>query len=834
MALAFFTAPALPALFGFGTTATPARPDSMSAEAIIKCSDCGGDVVLAQLGEHVCLPPDQQEQAQSDQPNTDTSTPLEPVTEEPVEQPDTHTNSANPTGPPTTPPSKFNPSSSGSSTASSSRSSILSSASRVSSSTTTTSQSTGPKASPSNTPARQSTGPKASPSSSPARQPTHSPSSSQSSTSLNLLKEKLLNSIRPEPPKPAQSNSEGMLLPQAMTSSTASISNSSDTSFSSSQSSSSAGRVPFFERYAQLTKTSTPVSATQATPKAIPKPQKKAAPAPISKKPLTPITSPESSPVLKKPQPPPVASSSSSQPKMATSKSMPFSNLPAVGLASQRREALNRGNDKHQLPHSSSASSGLHKYTAREHEKGSTARTNMLGRIEESTKGLTSALSSSSLSKPRGGGGGGGGGGVQPPSSTGLEDLMGDLMAEMEKKAEQSSEEYQKRTGRHRYHHQNRHPPDHTVLQKIQVPDSTPRKAAPSSRVRDGYEARTPDHHFRKGSYGDSHTPKLHERHASSEGWGDSGSPSSPGIRPSDSISQLGYGQRSPSPKPVRGLVIASRGNADAGRHAPAAAKTVCQRCFNAPIRRRKTPPSSTNDALGEHGGENESQFCSGCYAELYLPKCRKCAQPIERGAVTDRVGKVLGKYHASCFNCYQCNAPFPNGEFYVWERKPVCCKHYHRLAGTICSHQACGRGIEGACVSLTLDGSQTGSMGSEESGSTLSNNSRRKLYHPEHFCCSRMGCSMSLHEYHFVINQLPWCERHAKEEEQQAILRSLNHHPHHPAAVPSHHLPHYYPHPASHVSSGDGRSRMANQQQPPVTRRLERRRTIVQNVRTR
>jgi hypothetical protein len=82
MALAFFTAPALPALFGFGTTATPPRPDSMSAEAIIKCSDCGGDVVLAQLGEHVCLPPDQQEQAQSDQPDTDTTTPLEPVTGE--------------------------------------------------------------------------------------------------------------------------------------------------------------------------------------------------------------------------------------------------------------------------------------------------------------------------------------------------------------------------------------------------------------------------------------------------------------------------------------------------------------------------------------------------------------------------------------------------------------------------------------------------------------------------------------------------------------------------------------------------------------------------------
>lgn len=28
----------------------------MSANAVIKCSDCGGDVILAQLGEHVCNP----------------------------------------------------------------------------------------------------------------------------------------------------------------------------------------------------------------------------------------------------------------------------------------------------------------------------------------------------------------------------------------------------------------------------------------------------------------------------------------------------------------------------------------------------------------------------------------------------------------------------------------------------------------------------------------------------------------------------------------------------------------------------------------------------------
>ncbi|KAH9816693.1 hypothetical protein DFH28DRAFT_1124808 [Melampsora americana] len=87
MALAFFTTPTLASLatFGFGG-ATPAtestdsntseskpsdsspkndtvssllppkseeRPVSVSAGAIIKCSDCGGDVPLMELGEHV-------------------------------------------------------------------------------------------------------------------------------------------------------------------------------------------------------------------------------------------------------------------------------------------------------------------------------------------------------------------------------------------------------------------------------------------------------------------------------------------------------------------------------------------------------------------------------------------------------------------------------------------------------------------------------------------------------------------------------------------------------------------------------------------------------------
>lgn len=87
------------------------------------------------------------------------------------------------------------------------------------------------------------------------------------------------------------------------------------------------------------------------------------------------------------------------------------------------------------------------------------------------------------------------------------------------------------------------------------------------------------------------------------------------------------------------------------------------------------------------------------------------------------------------------------------------CSKDYHRLAGTICCNEWCGLGIEGRCVSLILD--------SVESG-WVRNSEGRKLYHAEHFCCSHVGCGMSLHEFHFVVNRLPWCEKHAHQQQEK------------------------------------------------------------------
>ncbi|OAV97048.1 hypothetical protein PTTG_06441 [Puccinia triticina 1-1 BBBD Race 1] len=547
----------------------------------------------------------------------------------------------------------------------------------------------------------------------------------------------------------------------------------------SSSSNSSSGRVPFFERYAQLMPKTT-TSEAKATVKEAENEKDELVFPP--KKQMSPITSPEPSPLQTK-----YESSQRSQPTIPTSKSMPFSNFTALGIASQRREALTRITKEDQkLPSSTSAASGLDKLIAREHEELSrSGRDNGLRNlraIQPEPRGAGPTGKSSST-RAR----------TNEPSVTGLEDLMGDLMAEMEKKAEQSSEEYQKRT---------RQP----AIRKIQVPETTPKHSSPDRFGQHHYEVDTPRKY--PSAYPDD-TPKFHTRQPSDPST-HSPTPSSPGIRPSDSISQLGY-TRSPSPKLTKTARV-PRGDAE----------RMCQRCMEAPIRHVKNPKT------------DEARLCSACYAEVYLPKCRKCSKPIERGAVTDRVGKVLGKYHASCFNCFQCNAPFPNGEFYVWERRPVCSKHYHRLAGTTCCNQSCGRGIEGPCVSLFLDGSQTGSVVSDDStgSNPISNSARRKLYHPEHFSCSRRGCTTSLHEFHFVVNKQPWCERHALQEED-SLPRPLG-------------LAHHYPLPPSsrdprappfdprqpHPSSRMPPDPRAAANQPP--RRMERRRTIIQNVRSR
>lgn len=146
--------------------------------------------------------------------------------------------------------------------------------------------------------------------------------------------------------------------------------------------------------------------------------------------------------------------------------------------------------------------------------------------------------------------------------------------------------------------------------------------------------------------------------------------------------------------------------------------------------------------ATATTSGDAQMPFCQACYADRFLPRCRKCHEPIAGGAVSSSDGKVGGKYHPGCFSCFECDAPFPSGEFYVWDAKPVCARHYAAHNNSLCANAACGAPVEGECVSLIDEGGGR--------------------FHPEHFACARAGCEVSLREMHWVLNGLPWCERHA------------------------------------------------------------------------
>ncbi|BGP14674.1 hypothetical protein JCM10213_006246 [Rhodosporidiobolus nylandii] len=137
--------------------------------------------------------------------------------------------------------------------------------------------------------------------------------------------------------------------------------------------------------------------------------------------------------------------------------------------------------------------------------------------------------------------------------------------------------------------------------------------------------------------------------------------------------------------------------------------------------------------------------FCRPCFAERFLPKCRKCRKAIEGGAVTSSDGKVVGKYHRECFACFECGEGFAGGEFYVFDGKPYCQQHYHFLNGSLCANPVCGKPIEGSCVSL---------VGEENGGGGR--------YHPSCFNCSEPSCTIPLLEHHFVVDRLPYCEMHS------------------------------------------------------------------------
>ncbi|KAI1319142.1 Transforming growth factor beta-1-induced transcript 1 protein [Mortierella claussenii] len=134
------------------------------------------------------------------------------------------------------------------------------------------------------------------------------------------------------------------------------------------------------------------------------------------------------------------------------------------------------------------------------------------------------------------------------------------------------------------------------------------------------------------------------------------------------------------------------------------------------------------------HMEKNGRVYCVKDYNELFLPNCNACGLKVESHAVSAQDGKLKGKWHAGCFKCQTCYRPFVDKKFYVFDDKPYCKRHYHRLNNSMCMR--CDEPIEGACAQ-TLEGWR---------------------FHTKCFCCSQ--CGIKLKENYYSYDNQTYCEK--------------------------------------------------------------------------
>ncbi|KAK6823286.1 hypothetical protein RU639_005893 [Aspergillus parasiticus] len=73
---------------------------------------------------------------------------------------------------------------------------------------------------------------------------------------------------------------------------------------------------------------------------------------------------------------------------------------------------------------------------------------------------------------------------------------------------------------------------------------------------------------------------------------------------------------------------------------------------------------------------------------------CRGCGEMIIGKSVSSADGRLTGRYHRACFVCYDCKTPFQTADFYVMDDLPYCAQHYHQRNNSLC--HTCHTGIEG------------------------------------------------------------------------------------------------------------------------------------------
>ncbi|CEJ61972.1 hypothetical protein PMG11_10488 [Penicillium brasilianum] len=123
---------------------------------------------------------------------------------------------------------------------------------------------------------------------------------------------------------------------------------------------------------------------------------------------------------------------------------------------------------------------------------------------------------------------------------------------------------------------------------------------------------------------------------------------------------------------------------------------------------------------------------------------CKGCGETITGKSISSSDGRLTGRYHRGCFVCFECHSPFPSTDFYVLNNRPYCAQHYHERNGSLCS--TCQNGIEGQYLETV-----------ERNGGRP----ERRRFHLE--CLQCRTCHVSLKGDYFEWNGEVYCEQDAR-----------------------------------------------------------------------
>ncbi|KAJ8660994.1 hypothetical protein O0I10_003216 [Lichtheimia ornata] len=142
--------------------------------------------------------------------------------------------------------------------------------------------------------------------------------------------------------------------------------------------------------------------------------------------------------------------------------------------------------------------------------------------------------------------------------------------------------------------------------------------------------------------------------------------------------------------------------------------------------------------------------FCRPDFNKLYLPKCRGCGRAVEKEAVSSADGKLKGKWHKHCFRCHECQEPFPDNTFYIYNNAPYCRRDYHKMNRSLC--KGCDEPVEGRCAQ-TVEGWR---------------------FHPQCFTCCICRCLIT--DVYYMTDNLIFCpqDKQFRSEKRHTFFQQL------------------------------------------------------------